>query len=100
VVGIRLPPGAGLAGAAMELGEGIVVPDCRQDPRFAAQVAAGIGYVPHTMLIVPLRRDGRSIGALSLVDRRDGLAFGPADVLRAELFAEIAVAALPARSAS
>ena len=30
------------------------MPDCRNDPRFAAQIAAGTGYVPNTMLVVPL----------------------------------------------
>ena len=39
-------------------GEGQAVPDCRNDPRFAAQIAAGTGYVPYTMLVVPLKRGG------------------------------------------
>lgn len=95
VVGVRLPPGAGLAGAAVAAREGIVVPDCRSDPRFAAQVAAGIGYIPRTMLIAPLRAHGRARGVLQLVDRRDADGYGAIDLERAELFAEIALAALP-----
>jgi serine/threonine protein kinase len=95
IVGVRLDAGAGLAGVAVSSGEGLAVPDCRGDGRFAAQIAAGTGYVPNTMLIVPLLRDGRAIGALSVLDRRDGGAYTPADVPRAELFADLAVAALP-----
>ena len=94
IVGVRLAPGVGIAGAVVESDAGQAVPDCRNDPRFAAQVAAGTGYVPHTMVVVPLKRRGRTVGVLSVLDRRDGTPYGPADVTRAELFAELAVAAL------
>jgi serine/threonine-protein kinase len=94
IVGVRLPPGMGIAGAVAESGEGQAVPDCRNDPRFAAQIAAGTGYVPHTMVVVPLKRGERTVGVLSVLDRRDGSSYGPADVMRAELFAELAVTAL------
>ena len=94
IVGVRLPPVMGIAGAVAESGEGQAVPDCRNDPRFAAQIAAGTGYVPHTMVVVPLKRGERTVGVLSVLDRRDGSSYGPADVMRAELFAELAVTAL------
>jgi eukaryotic-like serine/threonine-protein kinase len=100
IVGVRLEPGAGLAGVAVSAGEGVAVPECRADPRFAAQIAAGTGYLPNTMLIVPLLHDGVAIGALSVLDRRDGGSYTSADVPRAQLFADLAVAALPARKAS
>ena len=93
-VGIRLAPGQGLAGAAVAAMEPVVVPDCRADERFASQVAAGIGYVPHTMLVAPLQRDGVAVGALSILDRRDGEALDQADVARAALFADLALAVL------
>jgi Protein kinase domain/GAF domain len=94
IVGVRLPPGAGVAGAVVGSGDPQAVPDCRNDPHFAAQIAAGTGYVPHTMLVVPLRRADEVIGALSLLDRRDGLAYGPTDLERAALFADLAVNAI------
>jgi putative methionine-R-sulfoxide reductase with GAF domain len=93
IVGVRLPPGVGIAGAVVKSGDGQAVPDCRNDPRFAKQIAAGTGYVPHTMVVVPLKRGGETIGVLSILDRRDGGAYTPNDVTRAELFAELAVAA-------
>ncbi len=46
------------------------------------------------MLAVPLERGERALGVLSLLDRRDGGAYGPAAVERARLFAELAVSAL------
>jgi hypothetical protein len=94
VVGMRLPPRQGFAGSVVESGQPLAVSDCRGDSRFAARIAQGTGYVPYTMLVVPMVRDGRSIGALSLLDRRDGGRYGPADTERAGLFAELAVAAI------
>ena len=70
------------------------VPDCRTDPRFAARIAAGTGYVPYTMLVVPLLRRGRAIGALAILDRRDGRGYRQDDIEPAALFADLAVKAL------
>jgi eukaryotic-like serine/threonine-protein kinase len=94
VVGLRLPPGAGLAGTVVQSGEAVAVPECRKDPRFAAQVAAKTGYVPYTMLVTPLVKEGRPIGVLSLLDRRDGGPYRHEDLARAALFADLAVVAL------
>ncbi len=94
IVGVRLPPGQGLAGVVLQSGQPLAVGDCRNDPRFAARIAAGTGYVPYTMLVVPLLQDGRAIGTLSLLDRRDGGRYGPADAERAAMFAELTVAAI------
>jgi hypothetical protein len=94
VVGIRLPPGVGLAGAAVESGEGLAVPECRTDPRFAAQIAEGTRYVPNTMLVAPLMYEERAIGALSLLDRRDGEPYRVDELARADLFTELAVESL------
>ena len=65
-----------------------------QRPRFAADIARGTNYVPITMLVVPLLRHGSSVGTLTLLDRRDGGAYGPEDVSKAQLFADLAVSAL------
>ena len=94
IVGVRLPPGEGIAGSVVASGEAEAVSDCRGDRRFSARIAAGTGYVPQTMLIVPLRWGDRPIGVLSLLDRRDGNRYGVADIERATLFAELAVTAL------
>jgi hypothetical protein len=94
IVGVRLAPGTGLAGRVVQTGAAEAVPDCRSDPRFAAAVAAGTGYVPRTMLVVPLTRGRRAIGALSCLDRRDGRPYGAEDFERGALFAELVVTAL------
>ncbi len=94
IVGVRLPPRAGIAGTVVASGVGEAIPQCAVDPRFAAGIATGTGYVPNTMLVVPLRRRGRPIGALSILDRRDGGSYRRDDVEPAELFADLAVKAL------
>ena len=94
IVGVRLPPGKGLAGTVVQSGHGLAVPDCRNDPRFQAQIAAGTGYVPYTMLVIPLKQGMRTVGALSLLDKRDGNPYTTDDIPRGDLFAELAVTAL------
>jgi putative methionine-R-sulfoxide reductase with GAF domain len=94
VVGMRLPPGVGIAGAVVANGEGVFVPECRKDPRFARQVAAGTGYVPYTMVVAPLIREGSTIGVLSVLDRRDGGPYLREDLAKVALFADLAVVAL------
>jgi hypothetical protein len=94
IVGVRLPPGAGIAGAVVQTGTATAVPDCRTDRRFAATIAVGTGYVPYTMLVVPLVRGKAPIGALSILDRRDGHGYREADIEPAALFADLAVKAL------
>jgi hypothetical protein len=94
IVGVRLPPRTGIAGQVVSSAVAEAVPDCRTDPRFAARIAAGTGYVPYTMLVVPLQRAGRPIGALSILDRRDGRAYRNDDLEPAGLFADLAVKAL------
>lgn len=95
IVGVRLAPGQGIAGAVLQSGEAVAVPKCREDERFAAQIASGTGYVPNTMLVIPLIRDDQVVGALSILDRRDGGGYSESDVPRGELFAELTLAAIP-----
>jgi Protein kinase domain/GAF domain len=94
IVGVRLPPGVGIAGKVVQGASAEAVPDCRTDPRWASRIAQGTGYVPYTMLVVPLVRAGRPIGALTILDRRDGRAYRNDDLEPAALFADLAVKAL------
>lgn len=94
IVGVRLPEGKGIAGSVVKENLGVAVPDCRNDPRFAAQIAAGTGYVPYTMVVVPLVQHGSPVGVMSVLDRRDGGPYGPDEVVKAQLFADLALAAL------
>lgn len=98
VLGMRLEPGTGLAGAVVAQGRPVRVEDCRSDSRFSARAADRTGYVPHTMLVVPLRAGGEVVGVLSALDRRDGAPFAASDERRAEALAELAVTLPGARA--
>jgi eukaryotic-like serine/threonine-protein kinase len=93
-VGMRLAAGLGIAGAVAASGEPQAVASCRTDHRFAAQLAQATGYVPYTMLVMPLRRHERTAGVLSVLDRRDGNPYLPSDIPRGSLFCDLAVAVL------
>jgi eukaryotic-like serine/threonine-protein kinase len=94
IVGVRLPKGVGIAGGVVESGVGEAIPECRADQRWAESIAQGTGYVPYTMLVVPLKRQGEAIGALTVLDRRDGASYRQDEIERAGLFADLAVKAL------
>jgi putative methionine-R-sulfoxide reductase with GAF domain len=94
ILGVRLSPGVGIAGAVAASGEAQAVADCRADSRFASAIAEGTRYVPVTMVTVPLRSDDRVIGVLQILDRRDGGAYDATDLSRALVFAELAESVL------
>jgi eukaryotic-like serine/threonine-protein kinase len=98
ILGMRLPAGTGVAGAVAQSGEAEAVPACREDPRFAADVAEGTGYVPHTMMVLPLRRGPDIAGVLAVLDRRGGEAYEPADLPRAAALADLAAMTVDVRS--
>jgi GAF domain len=96
IVGVRMPPGTGIAGAVLASGEPEAIASCADDSRFARQIAANTGYVPNTMLALPLVAGDAPFGVLQVLDRRDGEPFGPADLARGGAFVELALAMLDA----
>ena len=93
IVGVRLAPGEGIAAHVAASGRAEAVPNCREDPRWAREIAEGVGYIPHTMLVLPLGPPERPIGVLQILDRLDGGPYGPADIERGRAFAELTLAA-------
>ena len=88
VVGTRLRVGVGLGGYAAASGQALAVDDVTRDPRFAADVAASIGYVPRSLLVTPISRGDRVLGVLSVLDRS-----GPPGPAALDLAARFAAAA-------
>ena len=72
----------------------IVVEDVAHDPRFAADIARGTGYVPQSIMAAPLLLEDRVLGVLSILDRpkRASLSLVELDLLG--LFAHQAAVAL------
>ena len=96
VVGMHLRPGQGIAGRVLATGVGEVIQDCRNDPDFAAATARRTGYVPYTMIVVPLIPDDVAVGVLTVLDKRDGSSYDVGDLARGAMFAELALTAIDA----
>jgi len=80
LIGQRLPLGHGLAGWVAATGQAIGVADVQQDPRWAGDVAIGVGYTPKTMVAAPLLIGDRVIGVIQILDKDGGQPFGADDL--------------------
>jgi GAF domain-containing protein len=93
----RVPLGAGIAGWAAATGQPVAVSDASQDPRFAAGVAQGIGYIPKSVLCIPLRSTQATgqivVGVIEIFDKSGGQPFNANDMeLLGQFASEAAVA--------
>src|SRR5215207_9073880 len=89
---LRLQVGQGVVGAAVQEGRPILVNDVRDEPRYMGPLRNML-----SQLAVPLRRKGKVIGALNLLDQAEG-AFTPQDEkLLRQFAAHVAVAIENAR---
>jgi GAF domain-containing protein len=95
VVGLAIDAATGIAGYAFSSGQPLAVTDVSADPRFDRTVAEATGYVPGTLLAVPLADAAGVLGVLEVLDRRDG-SFTMRDLDVAAAFASQATAAVRA----
>jgi adenylate cyclase len=92
---IRIPADAGIAGASFQKGEASLVNDAYADPSFNRAVDEATGYRTRAMLTLPIvTRDGRRLGVMQALNRRDGRPFGETDIARMRAFAAHAAVAL------
>jgi len=91
---IRVPPGHGVAGLVTATGQAIALSDAQRDARHAHEIAQRIGYLPRSILAVPLLSDDRAVGALELFDKVDGTSFSPSDIQTLTAFADQAALAM------
>ena len=71
LLGRRLPARAGVAGSVLMSGEAIVVDDVTRDPRFAREAAESLGYMPTSLMAVPLIVGDDMLGVLEVLDPSD-----------------------------
>jgi len=72
VVPIRIPLGKGLVGACVREDRVLLVNDARNEPRVLRRVDLKSGYQTEQVLCVPLRAEGKVIGALQLLNKPAG----------------------------
>jgi phosphoserine phosphatase RsbU/P len=89
---IRLQVGQGVVGAAVEEGRPILVNDIRREPRYVGPLRNML-----SQLAVPMRRKGRVIGALNLLNEAEGAFTLQDEALLRQFAAHVAVAIENAR---
>jgi signal transduction histidine kinase len=82
----RLPLGQGIAGWVAREGIPVLSNDPSHDPRHRWPIAETIDFPARSILCVPLRAEGRILGAMELVNKRGG-EFGDDDLKLATLVA-------------
>lgn len=87
VLNRRFPAHQGISGWVVMTGEPIAVSDVMRDPRFAKDFAKSTGYVPKSILAVPLIVREDVIGVLSVLDKASAASFGLDDMELLGLFA-------------
>ncbi len=75
-----VPVGTGLVGVSVEQGVGLAISDADQDPRFFRAVSDRLGYETRSVITVPIQREGQVMGALQLINRRQGSTFSESDL--------------------
>ncbi len=94
VIGMRISLDRGIAGYVAVTGEPLAVSNVREDPRFASATAASTGYVPQSILAMPLIYNERVIGVVEVLDKINAPSFGMQDMERLGLFARQAAIAI------
>jgi GAF domain-containing protein len=86
---ITVPLGHGIAGLVAVSGQALAVANAQKDPRHARDVAEKSGYLPTTILAVPVvSPDGAPVGVLELLDRQGQPTFDLADIELLGMFAD------------
>jgi signal transduction histidine kinase len=71
---IRVPADSGIAGYCFKTGKTVNLADAYADPRFNREIEAHTGYKTTTLLSMPFyNRAGKPLGAIQLLNKRDGL---------------------------
>lgn len=95
-VGLSFAASEGIAGYVFTTGQPLAVSDVAADPRFDRSAAETTGYVPRSILAVPLLDDSGTIGVLEVLDRRGEAGFQLRDLELASVFARQATVAIRA----
>jgi sigma-B regulation protein RsbU (phosphoserine phosphatase) len=79
---IRIPRDAGLVGACVRNDEVLLVNNTALDPRFLGRIDQKTGYSTQSVLVLPLRAEGKVIGALQLLNKPGGFSTHDVDLLK------------------
>jgi putative nucleotidyltransferase with HDIG domain len=84
---VTVPIGKGIVGSCVEKQESIIIADAQKDARWFRGADAKTGLITHSIMSVPMVREGKSIGAIQAINKKNGALFNHDDL---ELFRSIA----------
>jgi GAF domain-containing protein len=93
-VGLKFPIGKGIAGYVVMTGQPLAISNVRQDARFNQDFAKSTGYVPNSILAMPLRSGERVVGVMEVLDKINAASFGIQDMELLGMFAHQAAIAI------
>ncbi len=77
---VVVPMGKGIVGTSVDRQESIIIEDAQHDERVFHAADDQTGFVTRSLMCVPLVRQGRSIGAIEAVNKRNNRLFTRADL--------------------
>lgn len=90
----RVPLGHGIAGLVALTGQAMAISDAGSNPQQATDIAESVGYMPESILCVPLFYQDQITGVLELLDKEGAASFTTADMETLGLFANQAAVAI------
>jgi transcriptional regulator with GAF, ATPase, and Fis domain len=87
LVGQKFPLDKGIAGYVVLTGQPLAISNVRQDARFNQDFAKSTGYVPTSILAMPLKSGDHVIGVMEVLDKIDAASFGMQDMELLGMFA-------------
>ena len=92
--GLRIKPGEGIAGTVFLTGEPRRLTEARKDPRFSHRFDEASHFHTESLLAVPLRSRGKSLGVIELVNGPGSPSFSDDDLQAVQAVADFAAIAI------
>lgn len=92
--GLSLALGEGVAGSVVQLGQPLIVNDCRSDERWAGRFDQTTGFETKSMICVPLACGQEVIGCIQIINKKDDCPYQEEDVNLCKEFAALIAAKL------
>lgn len=90
VRGMRVPIGKGIIGWVAEHGEPLIVDDASKDERHYKQVDAHVGFESRSILCLPLKSKGQTLGAIEFINKKGKSGFSSEDIKKVQVFVDLA----------
>jgi len=71
IIGLELDLGEGIAGWVAKTGQGVIIPEVKEEPRFAPDIDWITGFTTKAIACAPLRSRGNVIGVLEAINPID-----------------------------